>query len=239
MNIKEYRETENNKSGGTELFMSEYPLYCQYMLDIHEQYGHLDYHGPNPVGAHFKFYHSQVKKILEQKLQHVIEYGAGFTTLLLHKIKHTVDWNFEYYSYENIKVYYDRLKELGFDPDNCMEYVECYTDDKTEPDWNSVIYKHDLEKHKNVDLVIIDGPGKFFDGPDGVMLTTSWKTDTMGTTGNYKILADYVGRDFDLSIDGRPGVREYYTQYFKKKYGNNHDYGPNFTTFFKKNEKNT
>ena len=70
MNIKEYRETANNKSGGTELFMSEYPLYCQYMLDIHEQYGHLDYHGPNPVGAHFKFYHSQVKKILEHIARH-------------------------------------------------------------------------------------------------------------------------------------------------------------------------
>ncbi len=206
--------------------MAEYPEYCQYMLDLHEKYEHLDAKGPNPIGAFFKFYHkSIVKKIIDQKLKHVVEYGAGFTTLLLHKIKHTVNWDFEYYSYENVKVYLDTIKEFGFDPDNCIEYVECYCDDKSEPEWNSVIYKHDLEKHRDIDLLIIDGPGKFLDGPGGVMLNTTWKTDKRCTTGNYKILADYLGRDFDLSIDGRWNVRQYYTEYFKRKYGEDNNYG--------------
>ena len=73
MTIKEYRETENNKSGGTDLFMSEYPLYCQYMLDIHERYGHLDYHGPNPVCYYIRLSIQSIG-ILNTTLMKILKY---------------------------------------------------------------------------------------------------------------------------------------------------------------------
>lgn len=207
LSVKEYRGLSKKDTIGLDRFMELYPEYCQFMVDFHAKFEDRP-RNEFPMGADFSFYFEVTEKILKNKYKHVIEYGAGFTTRLLSHIKHNIDWDLQVTTYENVQYYIDLIKSNGFDPDNTIKFVDFYYDNTKKE--NIVYCKHDLDIHKDVDFIIIDGPDHSFVGDT----TKEGKT----INGMYGILSDYLNKDIDLSIDGRQLNRSYYNLYYNKDF---------------------
>lgn len=217
-----------NKHRGYDEFLAEYPDHCNYMKELHDKYDSWE-KSAFACGAHFQMYHEIVRKIVENKCKHVIEYGAGFTTQLLEFTRANLDWEMEFYSYDMHQNYVDVLHAEGFDPRNRIEVTSYSVNCNYEDDTREIMYDHDLEKHKDVDYIILDGP----DGNPKHDLNRTCKELTHLATLNPKALFEYTGRHFDFTIDGRWPERLYYTRYFKRIYGEDFDWGPPFLANWK------
>lgn len=204
MTVGEHRKV-GNKHVGLDKYRLIYPQYCQYMLDLHAKYDNKP-KNEFPMGADYGFYFEITEKIIKNKYKHIIEYGSGFTTMLLHHIKHSVDWDIQYTSYENVQPYIDLLISEGFDPDNSIKYVDYYYDNTKQE--KVVNAEHDLDIHKDVDYIIIDGPDSNYLG-----VTTK---EGAAINGMYGILSEHLNKEIDLSIDGRHYVRVYHNTYYNK-----------------------
>ena len=191
-----------------ERLKQEYPQYYSYISSIHDKFDSFPY-SEMSTGVDYGFYRYLLNRILYWKPKHIIEYGPGFSTLFLHRIIQDLDWEVKVYSYEELPKWYDILNEHGFNIFGTIELVPLLVDDPEPLNRESfyyVTYDHDFEKHKDVDMVIIDGPGWVVH--NGV--------EKRNINLNLEKLYNYTGRKINYIIDGRRETQEHYRKLFKE-----------------------
>jgi hypothetical protein len=94
------------------------------------------------------------------------------------------------------------LLDHGFNEGGVIRLVDMEIEDSG--DNYLCTYSHDLEPHKEVDLIFIDGPG--------LVKVNGVKKPNINM--NLKLLSEYTGRSIKYFIDGRRDTRQYYNEYF-------------------------
>ena len=164
-----------------------------------------------------------VEYIDTKRPKHIVEYGSGWSTLLIDRVITDLDYGAEFISFEDDEYWYNHIKEYNFDINNRVNLVpveKSYPNGKVEWDEDGnklppvqllskeigygpwVTYVHDFKKIKDVDWVIIDGP----------YLQNYGDTDDDAANGtlNLEVLLNKFGGPMDVWIDGRLGTQEYY-----------------------------
>ena len=201
-----YKDPNTNKSY-KELLSEEYPEYFKFISGVHDKFDNLPYSEVSS-GVDYGFYRYLIYRVLDWKPRHIVEYGPGFTTLFLHRILQDVDWEVKVYSYEDLDKWYKILTAQGFNPFGTLELVPLSVHDPEPSNREGlyyVTYEHDFEKHKDVDLVIIDGPGNVI--YNGV--------EKRNINMNLEKLCKYTGRDINYIIDGRRETQAHYHNSFR------------------------
>lgn len=202
--IKEYRVNKNSEDLVSK-FRSKYEEYYLFMKQVHDKFDSFS-SDEMTMGADYGLYFALTTILIKDKPKHIIEYGPGFTTLLMHRVLQDQDYTPEIYCYEDRPEWYDILKEHGFDPFNNIELVECKCVKETE-DRFYVYYDHDLDKHKDVDFILIDGPGLFVYNGD--------VKDNINT--NLHVMEKRFNRRIMKLIDGRKKTQKFYDIPFEER----------------------
>lgn len=201
MNVEYYRRDKDNKEF-VEQFKLEYPAYYEYIDAAQKKFYEYDSREMT-MGCSYAIYRNLVTKILRQKPKHIIEYGPGFSTLLMLRVFEDLDYTPEFTSYENDPSFYKMLVDNGFDKNNVIQLVDMEVEDAG--DTYNCTYIHDLEKHKDVDFIFIDGPGH--------VVVNDKKKDNINM--NLKVFSEYLGnRYISYFIDGRGKTQKFYREYF-------------------------
>lgn len=193
--LKEYRldkETGELFTMYKERYEKKYPQYYEFINKAHNKFNDSSIENVS-MGVDYGFYHKMTEEIIYNKCKHIVEYGPGFTTLLLHRIVQDLKYEVKVYSYEDNKNWYESNKNNGLVPFNTIELVDMDLEIKN--DLLYCTYIHDLEKHKDVDCIIIDGPGGLqVDGVGFHTITTN--ADLFEKTFDREILTLVEGRHF-------------------------------------------
>lgn len=203
MNIAEYRKDKDNIEF-IEQFKEDFPQYFDFVDSTHRKFYGYD-KDIMTMGCSYAIYRNLVRDILHNRPKHIIEYGPGFTTLLFLKVFEDLDYTPEFYSYENDPSFYKILSENGFNPDGIISLVDMKVEVSDEIHFCT--YLHDLQKHKDVDYIFIDGPGNV--NVDGKVRPN--------INLNLKELSELGGgKRINYLIDGRSHTRKFYKNYFSK-----------------------
>jgi len=154
--LEEYREIKGLYLTYKERFEKDYPEYYKFIKEAQDKLSSSSVFDTS-MGVDYGFYHQMARQIIDHNCKHIIEYGPGFTTLLLHRIVQDLDYEVKIYSYEDSEIWFENNKNKGLDPFNNVELVDM--DLEIKGGLLYCTYIHDLEKHKDVDCIIIDGPG--------------------------------------------------------------------------------
>ena len=201
--IKQFRiEGDKNSPLKAKLFQTEYPELYDYINDAHTKVNRFRADNMT-MGCSYGMYRDLTRHILGLKPKHIIEYGPGFTTILLHKISQMVDWKMEVYSYEDDERWFNILNDNGFNPFGTMELVELEVVEKDNIYFCE--YKHDLTKHKDVDYVLVDGPG--------IVVVDGVRRDNINV--NLEVLSKSFNKKIQYDIDGRHNTQVYYRRLFE------------------------
>ena len=104
-NLEEYR-ADKELSGlyliYKERFKKDYPEYYKFIKEAQDKFYSSSVKDIT-MGVDYGFYHQMARQIIDHKCKHIVEYGPGFTTLLLHRIVQDLDWEAKVYSYEDNK----------------------------------------------------------------------------------------------------------------------------------------
>lgn len=208
--LKEYRLDKEE----TELYImykerykKEYPEYYEFLNESHNIFSESDI-GNITMGTDYGFYHQMTNEIIHNKRKHIVEYGPGFTTLLLHRIVQDLDYEVKVFSYEDNKKFYESNKNNGLNPFNTIELVDMDLEIKNELLYCT--YLHDLEKHKNVDCVIIDGPGPLRVNDVGYRTITT----------NADLFEKTFDREISTLIEGRHYSQVFMRTHYKQRQRN-------------------
>lgn len=194
-NLEEYR-ADKELSGlylmYKDRFKKDYPEYYKFIKQAQDKF-YTSSVKDITMGVDYGFYHLMARHIIDHKCKHIVEYGPGFTTLLLHRIVQDLDYEVKVYSYEDNKDWFKSNKDNGLDPFNTLELVDM--DLEIKGGLLYCTYIHDLEKHRDVDLIIIDGPGPLLvDGISRPPVTTN--ADLFEKTFDREITTLVEGRHF-------------------------------------------
>ena len=162
--IKEYR-LEKDDLTQLNRYKEHYPEYFEFIDEYQRRFYDRD-DTEVTMGTDYGFYFGLTNYILENKPKHIVEYGPGFTTLLMHRIAQDLDYKLEVTSYENDTIWFDRLNEMGCNPFGTMKLAELKIEKETEGIYYCC-YDHPMLDHKDVDFVLIDGPGEVIIDIDG------------------------------------------------------------------------
>lgn len=201
--VKQFRvEGEKDGTRPQNKLKNDYPELYEYMHELHSKFNRHKA-STMTMGCSYGFYRDIARNIFGEKPKHLIEYGPGFTTLLLHKISEIADWDMKVYSYECDENWFKILKDNGFDPFGTMELVDLEIVEKE--NIYHCTYKHDLNKHKNVDYVLIDGPG--------IVTVNGVRKDNINL--NLDLLSSSFNKKIRYDIDGRHNTQVYYRRLFE------------------------
>ena len=194
-NLGEYR-ADKELSGlylmYKERFKKDYPEYYKFINEAQDKFYSSSVKDIT-MGVDYGFYHLMTRQIIDHECKHIIEYGPGFTTLLLHRIVQDLDYEVKVYSYEDNEKWFKSNKDNGLDPFNNIELVDM--DLEIKGGLLYCTYIHDLEKHRDVDCIIIDGPGPLsVDGISSPPVTTN--ADLFEKTFDREIRTLIEGRHF-------------------------------------------
>lgn len=196
-NIKEYR-IEKDDLNQYNRFKEHYPEYCDFITSFQNRFYDYDY-SEMTMGADYGFYHGLVNSLVCDKPKHVVEYGPGFTTLLIDKVLSDLGYDYKFTSYENESKWYKILDDIGCNPNQCIELVDSRIV-KDADDAYYFEYIHDLDKHRDVDYVIIDGPGEVY--------VNDIRKDNINV--NLDMMEKRFNRSIRHIIDGRKKTRKFY-----------------------------
>lgn len=203
MNIEEYRKDKDNPVFIAD-FKSRYPTYYEYIEPLHKKFYGYD-STEITMGCSYAVYSHLLDNVLKNKPKHIIEYGPGFTTLLFLRAFKDLNYTPKFTSYENDPTFFKILVDNGFNEENVIELVDLEVVDAG--DTYHCTYLHDLDKHKDVDFVFIDGPGH-------VSLNDKRKPNI---NLNLKLLSDNLqGKKIMYMIDGRRDTQVFYQELFPK-----------------------
>jgi len=139
--------------------------------------------------------------IIKNKPKTIVEYGSGESTFIIQTLLDLMDYEYNLFSYENQKNWYDKIKETEFDKNNVVNLVECVplVTEVAGKKFQGCRYNHSYENIPKPDLVIIDGPDlRIFD-------------PVLDTTINLKEMFEFYNTDtIHYYIDGRRGTKNYY-----------------------------
>ena len=205
--LKSYRE--DKESSGLMLeyknrYKKQYPDFYNFINETQKKLydsSSLDV----TMGCDYGFYLHMTNQIIDHEYKHIIEYGPGFTTLLLHRIIQDLDYKVQVYSYEDSEKWFNNNKKIGVDVFGTMELVKMDTELKDDKIYCE--YKHSIDKHRDVDCIIIDGPGPIvIDGKGYPIITT-----------NADLLENVLDREIPVLIEGRHFTQEYYKVNYKDR----------------------
>jgi len=202
--VEEYRQ-EKDDLFQVERYKAEYPVYYSFINDFQKKFYKED-HKTVTMGADYGFYYFLTQHILHKKPKHIVEYGPGFTTVLMHRLSQDLDYDLKVTSYEDTPLWFDRLNDMKCNPFGTMKLVDLKLEKETD-NFYYCYYDHSLEDHRDVDFVIIDGPGK-------VIINDISKT-------NININLDMMEKSFDREIehmiDGRHDTNLFYNINYKQR----------------------
>lgn len=194
MKLEQYRKAMDTERL---LFAERYPEYSTFIDNFQ-----ANYYGSAKeevtMGGCYGYYTSICRIVLDHHPKHIIEYGPGFSTVLLHRVIQDLDYTPVVTSYESSPFWFNRLKEMNCDPFGSIQLVDLNIV-KEENDIVYVEYVHDLEKHRDVDFILLDGP-----------TNSSYE----GSSRNINLNVDRLEKAFDRrirhTIDGRHETQQYY-----------------------------
>lgn len=204
VSVKEYRE-EKDETFILERYKKNHPDYFHFINNFQLPFYDKD-STQVTMGADYGFYNGLTNYILENKPEYIVEYGPGFTTVLLHRIAQDLDYDLKVVSYENDPIWFDRLNKMGCNPFGTMELVDLKIQKETD-DLYFCYYDHSPTAHKNVDFVIIDGPGEvIFNG-----------LHKRNINVNVDMMEKTLDREINHIIDGRHETQDYYKLNYKQR----------------------
>ena len=201
--VREYRLEKDNsfndnfKKTYRDIYKQWYPKYHEFIEDFQSSFYEMS-SDDMTMGCDYSLYITLTEHIFRFKPKHFIEYGPGFTTVLLHRIAQDLNWEMKVYSYEDDERWYSILKQYGFDPFGTLQLVNMNVEERD--GFYYCTYEHDLEKHKDVDYVLIDGPGE--------VIRNGIRKDNINL--NLEKLLSHTGRKIPYLIDGRHFTQQHY-----------------------------
>jgi len=205
MTVEDYRKNKDTAIYA-ERFKSEYPQHFEFINELQHKYYKEDSKEVT-MGVTYDIYRNLSRLILNKRPKHIIEYGSGFTTAYIERVIEELDYKPTFVSYEHIPYYFDKAKEMGLDPHNCMELVDMTIEDRD--GFYYCTYIHDLEKHRDVDLVFIDGPG--------IVVVDEVRKQNINL--NLEVLVNEFDKKINYLIDGRHNTQAYYRELYTNKFG--------------------
>lgn len=201
--IRDYRfKKDCTPSAG--LYKEEYPQYFSFISELQSKFYDMD-STEVTMGVDYDVYRDLTRIILNKRPKHIIEYGSGFTTAYIQRVIQDLDYTPYFVSYENVPYFFDKAKEMGLDPNGCMELVDMTIEDRD--DLYYCTYQHDLHIHRDVDFVFIDGPGH-------VSVNEVRKPNI---NLNLEIFVKSFNRNIRYLIDGRDATQQYYRKIYKSR----------------------
>lgn len=206
--------------------LKKYPKYYDFLQSFHDGYNKLkdkNNLSPTLAGCDDDDYVYFIEYINEKRPKHIVEYGSGWSTMIIDKVITDLDYGAEFISFEEDEYWYNHIKEYNFDVNDRVNLVpieKSYPNGKPEWDVNGkklpsikpiskklsngpwVTYIHDFEKIEDVDWVILDGPYLHNYGDS--------EGDAANGTLNLELLLNKFGGPMDVWIDQRFGTQEYY-----------------------------
>ncbi len=207
--------------------LKKYPKYYDFKQSFNDGYNQLKderkHKGQGMAGCDHEDYVYFIEYINEKRPKHIVEYGSGWSTMIIDKVITDLDYGAEFISFEEDEYWYNHIKEYNFDVNDRVNLVpieKSYPNGKAEWDVNGqrlpsikliskklsngpwVTYIHDFEKIEDVDWVILDGPYLHNYG--------DFEGDTANGTLNLELLLNKFGGPMDVWIDQRFGTQEYY-----------------------------
>jgi len=182
-----------------------------------------------PAGCNEDDYIYIIDYIYKHRPKHIVEYGSGWTTMLIDKVITNLDYGAEFISFEDNEYYYNIYNKYGFDVNNRINLVPAesgiiyMTHKKDLIGTFYVTYVHDFEKITDVDWVLIDGPqmNKY---PHPTLTNYFPSGKPASTTLNLELLLKEFGGPMDVWIDGRQSTQNYYNnrgwEIVRDKYNN-------------------
>lgn len=174
-----------------------YPSYFNFIKEAQEKYYDRST-SDITMGADYGFYLRMTQLIIDDELKHIVEYGPGFTTLLLHRIIQDLDYKVEVFSYEDNEKWFNNNTKMGVDVFGTMELVDM--DIELKDDLLYCKYKHNIAKHKDVDCIIIDGPGP---------LKLNGKYYPSVTTNAKDYIDTFKDNNISILIEGRHETQQF------------------------------
>ena len=199
--FKEYRS--NYPTINYDDWKKRFPLYHDMMEEFHSKFDDIPKEQVS-TGGTYSWYRKIALFITKFKPKHIIEYGPGFSTYLISKVIKDLDYNIKFTSYEDRPQYYNYIKEYGMDPLNVVELVDYQITVKD--DLYYFEYLHDYEKHKDVDCIFIDGPGKL----------TVYDKYKPNINLNLEKFIRKLNKPILHTIDGRHDTAVYYKRLYKE-----------------------
>jgi len=155
--------------------------------------------------------------IIDKKPKSIIEYGSGFTTLLMSTLLEDLNYGGSLVTFEDSEDFYKMTESIGFyekmNGNNRVELVPLKFETDTEfegplshktrrfpSDKKCCYYDYDLNKIDSVDFVLDDGPDLIRYGSQ--VATSMLK------------LKEHFNTPFEYLIDGRIGTTEFYKKLF-------------------------
>lgn len=202
--VKKYRE-EKDDIIGLERYKTNYPDYFNFINNFQLKFYDKD-STLVTMGADYGFYNALTNHILHKKPKYIVEYGPGFTTVLLHRISQDLDYDLKVISYENDPIWFDRLNEINCNPFGTMELVDLKIQKETDGLYYCY-YDHSPLAHKDIDFAIIDGPGE-------VEINGLHKRNI---NVNVDLMEKSLDREIERIIDGRHETQVYYRLNYKQR----------------------
>ena len=146
-----------------------------------------------PTGQSVDDYSEILQYIEEHKPKCIVEYGSGFSTMLIQEKIDELKLDTKFFSFEDNKHYYDVIKD-NIESTQAMKLVP-YERDNKNPKLGR--YSHTYKGMKDVDFVIIDGPDV---GRYGIHATTNAAD----------LKKKYPKNKIKVFIQGRKTTQEWY-----------------------------
>ena len=136
--------------------------------------------------------------IIDKKPKNIIEYGSGFTTLLISTLLEDLNYGGSLITFEDSEDFYKMTESIGFyekiNGDSRVELVPLKFENIL--DKKCCYYDYDLNKIESVDFVLDDGPDLL--------------KHSANVASSMLKLKEHFNSYFEYIIDGRIGTTEFY-----------------------------
>ena len=140
--------------------------------------------------------------IIDKKPKNIIEYGSGFTTLLISTLLEDLNYGGSLITFEDSEDFYKMTESIGFyekiNGDSRVELVPLKFENIL--DKKCCYYDYDLNKIESVDFVLDDGPDLL--------------KHSANVASSMLKLKEHFNSYFEYLIDGRIGTTEFYKKIY-------------------------